>query len=120
MPSPLPVDRVVARRRLLWAWVVTLLATGELAGRIAFLQPYARSDDPFTHATAAWIFFWLALETILLVTVVVWQWRRWLAVRPVVLPVDATRAVAAGVPELDEPSGAHLGLSGQVDPPPRW
>lgn len=120
MPSPLPVDRVVARRRLITAWVVTLVVAVELAGRVAFLRPYARSDDSYTHATAAWIFFWLGLETIVLVTVVVWQWRRWLAVRPVVLPVNASRAVAAGVPELDEPSGPHLGLSGQVDPPTRW
>lgn len=120
MPSPLPVDRAAARRRLVTAWVVTFLAAVELAGRVAFLRPYARSDDSSTHATAAWIFFWLALETILLVTVAVWQWRRWLAVRPAVLPVNATRAAAAGVPQLDEPSGPHVGLSGRVDPPRRW
>ena len=47
-------------------------------------------------------------------------WRRSAAHRPVTLSINPGPGELRGVPELDEPSGPHISLSGRVDPPTRW
>ena len=48
------------------------------------------------------------------------MWLRSFAARPAVLPVDPGPGALRGLPELDEPSGRHIGLNGEVEPPRRW
>jgi hypothetical protein len=83
------------------------------------LVQLARSEGQ-TRATAGFVFFVLVLAGGAAGYGVFVLWRRSYAARPHVLPLDATPGQVVGVPELDEPSGRHLGLGGEQEPPTRW
>jgi len=121
MPSPLPVDRVEYHRRRWIARGVTSVALVLTGLRVRRLWLSFVTDDANVRLVGGWLFFLAGLEVIALGMVTVWAWRRSYAARAVVLPVDASAAVAAGVPELDGmPEVRHVGLSGTVEPPRRW
>ncbi|WP_136518359.1 hypothetical protein [Cellulomonas telluris] len=125
MPRPLPVDRA-AYLRLRWrARATSALAVLLALPLAANLVVAARSDDELLHKSGAWWFFQLGLYLVVAVWVVTRAWLRSLAARPRTQQLDELgRAQAtgaqSGVPELDEPSGAHVGLAGAVEPPRRW
>ncbi len=120
MPRTVPTDRL-GYLRLRWrARVVTVVVAVPFGLMLAELVVRARSDDPFLHKSAAWVFFQLGLYSIVGALVLWFTWRRSFHARPVVLRHDAGPGETMGVPELDEPPRPHVGLSGQVEPPSRW
>ncbi|MGN8245501.1 hypothetical protein ACTHAM_002624 [Cellulomonas soli] len=116
MPSPLPVDRARYLRLRWQARAATAVACLLVAPVLLEVLRAARSGD---RAGALWLLN-LALVVAGAGAVVAAMWKRSFAARPHVLPVDAGPGQAAGVPELDEPSGRHLGLGGDQEPPSRW
>lgn len=120
MPSALPTDPEEYLRRRGHARAATALWAMFLVPQVASLVQLARSDSTQTRATAGFVFFVLVLAAAVTGYGVLTLWRRSYAARPHVLPLDATPGQVVGVPELDEPSGRHLGLGGEQEPPTRW
>ena len=119
MPRSAPTDRVVYARLLRRSRWLTAAASVPFAVLATELVSRALSDDPSTHASAAFVFFQLGLYSILAGVALWFTWRRSFRARPVVLAHDAQPGTVMGVPELDAPAGRHSTLSGNAEPPPR-
>jgi hypothetical protein len=120
VPPPLPVDRLAYRRALRTSRLVTAALTLPAVWLVLEVVARHRATEPQTRASAGFAFFVLGVHVLVSLLVLVPVWRRSYRLRPVVLPVDATHGQQVGVPELDETSGPHVGLTGQVPPPTRW
>lgn len=121
MPRPLPSDPVAYRNARAWALAATLVVVFyafRLVRRIVILQ--GSPNDTGKWAIVPFLMLGL-------IVVVAWfglghLWRRARALRPPAHPVapDALPGAAAGLPELDEPSGRHLTFDSPDEPPRRW
>jgi hypothetical protein len=125
VPRPLPVDRALYLRLRWRARVVTALAAVPAAVLLLTTVLAARAEEQQAHATGAWSFFYLGVYLVVAGIGVSRTWLPSRAARPVTQSLaDLGRArpsdVARGVPGIDDPSGAHRGLTGDVPPPRRW
>ena len=120
MPSPLPVDRLEYRRLLWRSRMVTAVLSAPFVVGVLQIVALAGSDGD-SRRSAALVFLFLGLYTIVAGWALFRVWRRSFAARPVVLAVDATHAEQIGVPGLDDlPPGRHRSLSGEQELPQRW
>lgn len=110
--------RYLARRRV--ARVLTLAVVVHQGVLLADVVARGGAAEPTRHASAALGLVVLVVTSVALAALLWWAWQRVAAVRPVVLPLDATVGEAVGIPELDPSARAHLSLTGQVDVPRRW
>jgi hypothetical protein len=116
VPRPLPFDQI-AYHRLRWH---ARIGTALLALPALYLTSALVAALRSGSGGAALSLVYLGLYLLLGIGAAWPLWRRSYRARPHPLLRDAGPGAAAGVPEIDRPSGRHLGLDGRTAPPTRW
>ena len=117
---PVPTDFAAYRRARWRARLVTAVVVA-VVGYLA-LQVVLRaiSDDALLRASGAWFLLWTGVLGIGGWRALDRVWRRSYRLRPVVQGLHRTPGEIYGIPELDQETPRHRGLSGDEQPPTRW